>query len=526
MPISFGVEFEFDLIDRNNRRIVGSGRHPYYLARNWDYQGDPTATIELRSPVFTSLEQFIEECNNQFSNMLEAREDIAPYMCNSRDRSLGQHMHLGKPNLRLSERTRRKIAKKIIKFYPLLASIHAQPIPSRRGLASPYCRSMEYYNDFADFDHYAELSLSHNGTLELRIFDSNIPQASLVCAFLATNIARKALRDRNNNSEDYEERRRFLEGYGEERSRALRYGLLGVNVTQKLRDLRTFLGNIEIPDIASIREALYLMARYRLNFYGVLRYTHVKHFDYFRLVLRDCSKYLEHLLEASNLRHRDKIEQWIEEAQQIENLDQLIGLSIGVDRAIAEQLTQAIAERLEENPELATRLESRRRISIGRSRVRELIERGVYYIRRINEVEGYTSNEVAEEISNLLRNHGESRVNPLSPREIISTPVRFYVFYVRDYERRATQICGVIGVHVRKGEISSLVVDRRFRRLGIARRLLNHALGVLRNSDTSVARTWIRKNNEASLNLFRIFGFRKVDRNHRSYRLELRLGSD
>jgi len=526
MPISFGVEFEFDLIDRNNRRIVGSGRYPYYLAENWDYQGDPTATIELRSPIFTSLEQFIEECNNQFSNMLEAREDIVPYMCNSRDRSLGQHMHLGKPNLRLSERTRRKIAKKIIKFYPLLASLHAQPIPSRRGLASPYCRSMVYYNDFADIDHYAELSLSHNGTLELRIFDSNIPQASLVCAFLATNIARKALRERNNDLEDYEEIRRFLGGYRQERSRALRYGLLGVNVTQKLRDLKRLLGNIELPEIASIREALYLMARYRLNFYGVLRYTHVKHFDYFRLVLRDCSKYLEHLLEASNLRHRDKIEQWIEEAQQIENLDQLIGLSIGVDRAIAEQLTQAIAERLEENPELATRLEIRRRISIGRSRVRELIERGVYYIRRINEVDNQSPREVAEALSNLIRLHGGIMVNHLSPRDIIESPTRFYVFYVRDNIRRVIQICGVIGVHVRNGEISSLVVDRRYRRLGIARRLLRHVLDILRHNDIEVAKTWIRRDNEASLRLFKQFGFRITDHNDRSYRLELRMESD
>jgi len=526
MSVSFGVEFEFDLIDQNNRRIVGSGRTPYYLANNWGYQPDPTATMELRSPVFTSLEQYIEECNKQFSNMLEARSDIVPYMCNSSDRSLGQHMHIGKPNLRLTERTRKKIARKIINFYPLLTAIHAQPIPSRRGLTSPYCRSMEYYNDFADHDHYAELSLSHNGTLELRIFDSNIPQASLVCAFLAREIAKKSMRRGGNSNEDYSTIRDYLRNYRSERSRALRYGLLGVDITQKLRELKRLLGNIEIPEIASIKEALYLMARYRLNFYGVLEFTHVKHYEYFKLTLRDCSKYLEHLLEARSVRHRDKIATWIAEAQQIENLDQLIGLSIGVDRAIAERLTQAVVERLEQNPELARRLETCRRIGIGRSRVRELIERGNYFITRIDGVTGYSRDEVAEEISNLIRLHGESMVNNLTPREIIESPVRYYVFYVRDSERRATQICGVIGLYVREGEISSLVVNRAYRRLGIAKRLITSAIAVLINNHTPVASTWIRKDNEASLRLFRSFGFRIVENNHRSYRLELKLERD
>jgi len=526
LSVSFGIEFEFDLITENNHVVRGSARRPYYLARGWSYQSDPTATIELRSPIFTNLTEFIEKCNEQFSNMLETESHYVPYMCNSSDRSLGQHMHIGKPNIRLTEATRKKIAREIINFYPLLTAIHAQPIPSRRGLTSPYCRSMTYYNDFAHHDHYAELSLSHNGTLELRLFDSNIPQASLVCAFLSTEIAKKSMRRRRNLNEDYWRIREQLRNYGNERSRALRHGLLGVDITQKLRQLKRLLGNIEIPEIASLKEALYLMARYRLNFYGVFRYTHVRAYEYFSLVLRDCSRYLEHLLEARSVRHRDKIATWIAEAQQIENLDQLIGLSIAVDRRLAQAMTERIEQTLEQAPEIARRIERRTLTSLGRSRVRELITEGLYYISRINEVDNHYYDEVAEIISNMLREHGDNRVDRLTAREIIQSPIRFYVFYVRDPRSRISQICGAIGVHVRSGEIYDLVVDRRFRRLGIGRMLIYHVLSVLRNNGTQVAFTRIEENNELALRIFRAVGFREVERADRRIRLELNLERD
>lgn len=295
MSVSFGVEFEFDYIDCSNRRAVSSGVRPLYLTEGWDYQLDPTASSELRSPVFTSLEQFINECNREFGEMVQLSNNYIPYMCNDDGRSLGQHMHVGKPNATLSLETKKKLAKAIVDFYPLLTAIHAQPIPSRRGLTTMYARSLMYYNDVISSDHYCEISDSHVGTVELRIFDSNIPQASLVNAFIVTEIAKKAFRSRNlNNSNDVDFR-----AYDQERSRALRYGLIGLNVTDYLRKLKAVVGNVEIPNIACIKEALYLMSRYRLNFYGVWRYSNVKPYDYFKAQRSDQRKQTGNRKETS-----------------------------------------------------------------------------------------------------------------------------------------------------------------------------------------------------------------------------------
>jgi ribosomal protein S18 acetylase RimI-like enzyme len=521
MSVSFGVEFEFDYIDSENHRAVFCGSTPNYVAQNWSYQNDPTASSELRTPVFTSLEQFIAECNSQFEAMLRARERLIPYMCNGERRSLGQHMHIGKPRLRLTIETRKRLAKVLAPFYPFMASLHAQPIPSERGLSTSYSRSLIYYNDVISTDHYADISASHLGTLELRLFDSNIPQASLTCAWLSTELAKKAFRNRslaNNENMDFR-------AYDSERAKGLRYGLVGLDVTSYLRRLKGVLGNVEIPNIASLREALYLMARYRLNFYGAWKYSNVKPYDYMKAQLRDCSKFLENILSIDNAQHRDKISQWIIEANQIENLDQLIGLSIGVDRSLTLALSEAIEQRAEAQPNMVRALAQTTVRSLGRSQIRECLEHGNFRIARINDFGTLSSNDVAQQISQLLTHHGEGLANPMTPEDIIHTDFRFYVFVAYDRVSGLEQICGAIAVHVSSGEIRSLVVDRRFRRLGIARALLAHVLEVLRERNLLRAYAWVRTENVASANLFANLGFTVQQLNGRSAMFEKQLRS-
>ena len=522
MSVSFGIEFEFDYVDQDNNRVVYHGVEPTYLAPRWDHQPDPTASSELRSPVFTSMQQFIDECNSQFRAMMERMPRLIPYMCNDERRSLGQHMHIGRPNSRLSMETKYKVAKAIVPFYPLLAAAHAQPIPSHRGLTTIYARSLRLYGGIISSDHYCEISDSHVGTVELRIFDANIPQASLVNAWIATEIVKKAIRIRNSEDDDPID----LNEYDRERSKALRYGLIGLDVTSYLRRLKAALGSLEIPDIPAIREALYLMARYRLNFYGVWRYSYAKPYDYMRAQLEDCSRYLENLLRIDGIRHSDKISLWVSEASQIENLDQLIGLSIAVDRSLEayaridgqEEPREVEAERPVERV--------RERAGLGRSEVRESLERDNYYICRINMVRTMSVNDVAEEISRLLTNHGEGLVNTMSAREVMETGARFYVLVAFNPYRSVEQICGAIAVRVRDGEIGSLVVDRRFRRLGIGRRLAEHALRVLEQEGRHRAFTYVRINNAASRSLFESLGFRVEGETDRSYLMVKELRSE
>jgi len=508
MSISFGVEFEIDFIKPNNERYVGVGETPYYIAEGWGSQPDQTATNELRSPVFTSLEQFITEVNRQFGYMVENNPRFVPYPLCARGRNLGQHMHIGQPNRMLSEGSKIKIAKLALNFYPLLAALHAQPIPSVRGLTSMYARSVSYYRSVIHRDHFCEISDSSHGTVEFRIFDANIPQASLTCAWILTEIAKRALRNRREedpNSIDFN-------AYNEERSKALRYGLVSLDVTNYLRKLKEVIGAQEIPNIPSLKEALYLLARYRLNFYGVLKYTNAKHYDYFKAQYKDCSKFLENLLTIQNIQHEDKIRNWVNEANQIENLDQLIGLSIAVDRSLAEGLTQAVEQRAATQPTSTAPI----LVGLSRSRVRESITNRTYVICRLGSVGSLSTDEVAEHVSMLLRSHGEGVVNVLSANEIIRTPARFYVFVAQDLNTNVIQICGAIAINLQTGEISSLVVDRRFRRLGIARLLLEHVINVARSRGLKRVYAYVRKNNEASIALHRSLGFVESGRSDRS----------
>ena len=515
MAISFGIEFEFDVIERYDQsdydifdRCFERG---YLTVGNWDYQTDPTAGVELRSPVFTNLENAIEEIKREFSYWIRELPNCSPYPFNRRGRSLGQHIHLGVPNRRLTSATKRKIAIEIAKIYPYLAALHAQPIPSIRGLRSQYCRSIHlYYYDIPNSDHYCEISDSHHGTIEFRIFDSNVPQVSLTCAWimkaLAEKILRRSVEDLDNN---------FRSHYPAERSNALQYGPMGINVGRYLSRIKEVLGNVELPNIPAIREILFISARYGINPYGLLRRvignSLEKQFEYFRLAFTNPDKLADNLLEVCNRRNREFLEDIKARAMEIENLDQLIGIA----RASLEALVSAVSSsRLA--IERAARAPSRRA-------VRELLLRERYAIARIRHVPYMTDYDVARRISELLREHGEGYVREMSADEIIQAPERFYVFVVREHNDDSWHILGAIAVRIRTGEICHLVVDRRYRRLGIGRRLLRYALDELRDHNAQRAIAYVRHGNEASLSLFKSCGFRVVGSRDRCVILEANL---
>jgi len=112
----------------------------------------------------------------------------------------------------------------------------------------------------------------------------------------------------------------------------------------------------------------------------------------------------------------------------------------------------------------------------------------------------------------------------MTPREIIEASERFYVFVANSNRNNNIQICGAIAVRLSDGEIKSLVVDRRYRRLGIARILVEHTINVLRENHKPRAIAYIRTNNIASQRLFESLGFRPVERNNRSILYEKILG--
>jgi ribosomal protein S18 acetylase RimI-like enzyme len=113
----------------------------------------------------------------------------------------------------------------------------------------------------------------------------------------------------------------------------------------------------------------------------------------------------------------------------------------------------------------------------------------------------------------------------MTPEDVIHSDFRFYVLVAYDRVSGFEQICGVIAIHMRNGEIRSLVVDRRFRRLGIARALLTHVIELARNSNISRLYTFVRRDNSASANLFASLGFTVQQANDRSFMMEKQLRS-
>jgi len=300
------------------------------------------------------------------------------------------------------------------------------------------------------------------------------------------NIAKKHLRNSVNFQHD---------GYPRERDNALRYGLTALNVVNYLREIKNLLRDRELPNITCVKEILYLYAKYFLNPYQVLRLTRVNHFEYFKNNLLNPDGYLDNIIPIPNIRHKERLERWRDEAQQIENLDQLIGIAISSFREITSRLTQEIP------------ITTTRTTTLTRSQVRGEIEQGRLRITRKNEMvdrySGLRPEEVADRISNLLRHHGEGLVNTHDTNHILTCSERYYTAWMVNPNINQIEIIGSIAVNRNTGEITNLVVDRRFRRLGIANRLLENVL----NLNLPRYITCIRKNNGASLNLFRSRGF-------------------
>jgi ribosomal protein S18 acetylase RimI-like enzyme len=493
MNVSFGIEFEFDVIHKSGRvtsQVFYEGRT---FIPSWDYQDDHTAGVELRTPVLTSLDQAISEISQQFNYWVERLDGYAPYPVNRGSRSLGQHMHIGRPTRRLRGWEKANLARAAANIYPFLAALHAQPLPSRRGLTSSYTAPIwEFGWRIPNEDHFCEISDSHNGTVEFRLFDANIPQVSLVNAWFLTELARKTF------SENFPAIDVDRENYRKDRNLALRFGLGALDIRRYLEYFRNIVGDIRIPNYPFLREILYMAVKHRLNPFNVFLLSRVDHYQYFKQMFTNPDKFIENLGEPRNSTLMRIIRDTAENSGDLERLSDVIELA-------------------SEPPKIAVRHDSPPYHSQNlplRSYVAKRIELGEYEIRRISEVHNMDIHAVAERIEYLMTYHGDNFVNPVRAEDIINSPVRYYVFTVFNRVNNREDVLGAIGIDMRTGEVTSLVVDRRFRRLGIASRLIDHVRSVYGRPISGS----VEKRNEPALNLLRRLGFRLIPLNSRTYR--------
>jgi GNAT superfamily N-acetyltransferase len=495
LTVSFGVEYEFDFINSDNHTVTDVNRHRGTVLDGWDISGDITTTTEICTRPFTNLEDAFESTQRNFDEYLAAYDNLAPYMCARPNRSIGQHQHLGRPRNRLLPETRAKIARKIVKVYPFLGALHASAIPSPRGLSSQYCFSVAHIRGFDPLtpissDHFCEISASLHGTVECRLFDANLPQVSYTCSLILTALARKAIQDNNETPEPLNPT-----WYNNERNRALTNGINALDLVDYLRQIRNQVGNLEIPNIPCIKEILYVACKFGFNPAQVKSYSQISTYNYFKANISNVKEYLGNMIPHVNNEKRIQLQRWKDEASVIDSLDMLIGVA----QASRERIAQAIAKTQTESPTRPIMITPR----IPRSHARELINSSDYYILRINQVPSRTPESVAQELATFIHANGEGYVNELDAERIIEDPRRFYVFAIGS----RYDIVGTIAVNVSGKEISCLVVDRRYRRLGIAQRLISHVLCMQELRNASRLHCYIRRENTASQQLFTRMGF-------------------
>jgi ribosomal protein S18 acetylase RimI-like enzyme len=456
MTVSFGVEFEFDICSRSGGIITRGSSAFRELVEGWDWQDDPTAALELRTPILTSMDQAISEIKRQFTYWLDIFGDHTPYPVNRKGRSLGQHVHVGRPTRPLKTREKINMAHAAANLYPLLAALHAQPIPSTRGLTSRYTAPIWEYNwDIPNQDHYCEISDSHNKTIEFRLFDANIPQVTLAACWILTKLAERAF------SENFTFVEVDRERYRRDRQLGLKFGLGALDLKSYLEYFRSLVGDIRIPELQSVKEILYLAVRHRLSPSNIYMLIRPDPFKYFRAMYSNPDKYLDNLTECGTEKGPEKLGEIIRDTER--NVDHVERLGDLIELASTSRPSIKPIRPLFERP--------------PRSHVAEKLGRGDFCICRIYEVTGLSVNDVAKRIEFLISRHKIFGPENITAEEVIHSPIRYYVLTVFNGFLAREEILGTIGIRMSTGEVTALAVDRRYRRLGVGKALINYVKG-------------------------------------------------
>jgi len=300
VKISFGVEFEFDSIKNPSYTYTALGSRAVGPLRDgFGTQADPTAGTELRSPIFVDVKEAADKITRFFR---QTPRGIAPIMKGNGpiNDSMGQHIHIGLPNRRLSSNNKRRIATHAKRIYPLLTAIHANDkqsgYVSRRGATSRYCTSIG--RSVISSSHYGEISDSQCGTVEFRKFDSNIPQATLTCATVLKVVALAALRGKISRKpfDDFD--------YTREMQTAVQSGLRSLDVeayfdflfTEYAEEWAHILATETIPDC--VWEVLHLAYAHKKCVADIGRDTGIygtprREYEYFDICTKNAGKFFE-----------------------------------------------------------------------------------------------------------------------------------------------------------------------------------------------------------------------------------------
>jgi hypothetical protein len=201
--ISFGIEFEGNC--RSKKGIIINPdviNNRYFCIDGWGYQTDPTATFELRSPVFKDINEAFISIKNMFKEWINYNDGIVPFFKpNKLHKSVGGHIHIGiGKDKKLNKEMAQKLTDKIIKFLPYLYFINANGTITRhlscRLIDKPYTLLKEE-NEISDETRQEFWLNKDHGTIEFRRFDANIPAVQLAIIFLMKSVLESNIQKTN-----------------------------------------------------------------------------------------------------------------------------------------------------------------------------------------------------------------------------------------------------------------------------------------------------------------------------------------
>lgn len=194
--LSFGIEFEGSILNRQTGKPVSHCADRFTRLNKWLSQDDMTAGFEIMTPPDTSIDNIIDESQQQWKDWSATTGHLPLFKCNNVHKSIGHHIHIGMKNKFLTKSEKIKLAKNAIPILPICYFVNAndkgklrdgKTVLSKRYYTSNYLGRLNstYIGDSGN--HYAEISDSSNGTVEFRAFDANLPQITLTTAFLLKN---------------------------------------------------------------------------------------------------------------------------------------------------------------------------------------------------------------------------------------------------------------------------------------------------------------------------------------------------
>ncbi len=563
---SIGIEFEYDCIEKG-----ASSAH--YTKRQLlpneevDTQDDCTVATEIRLGPYTSIRKFAEDWQRILTKINVRYNNAVPCTKGSAsNESIGQHHHLGvlylDPDVTFSDwkDMRQKIGRNIRKMLPFFEALYTNDPQSdyksyRMAAKTQYCTPIRDGAAISFNNRYAEVNgRDDHGTVEVRVYDSHLPQVALTVARMEMAIIKATCEKGVMPQKPYVD-------YSIERKKATEQGVIAIDAQNYWNWFMKHFGK-EYIQLAKEDggfldcelEILFNALNHRMSPTDLSRISGIRsissEFNFFKKAFSDITKFVDHLaafgLPAQykgkinvNLRkftRRQYLEQLayifkslrsgMDYHKVVEEYEKLYNLKHSTAWQRVHSFMQAIREGGKTKEEFSQWLSARPYI-VKADNVNQLVDMAFSdnpVITPNPEVQIFETPEAPEGIAPIsgtnitidrirdesnavtiavaLNLFGSQSNRNISQDWVQNSQKRFYI--ARD---NTGAFVGCVAVRRRTGLISHLVILPGFRRHGYARLLIRNILPVLRGT----AHAWVNVDNTASINLFNSLGFCRVD---------------